>query len=144
MTNNNRRANEELAQEVLLDDADFLKEIVERVLQQLLEAEITEHIGAGPYQRTDTRRGHRNGYKARTLKTRVGTLDLLVPQDREGTFSTRLFSRYQRNERALVLSLMEMYVEGVSTRKVKEVTEALCGTSFSKSLVSRLAVDLDA
>lgn len=144
MTNNNRRANEELAQEVLLDDADFLKEIVERVLQQLLEAEITEHIGAGPYQRTDTRRGHRNGYKARTLKTRVGTLDLLVPQDREGTFSTRLFSRYQRNEKALVLSLMEMYVEGVSTRKVKEVTEALCGTSFSKSLVSRLAVDLDA
>jgi putative transposase len=73
----------------------------------------------------------------------VGTRDLLVPQDREGTFSTQLFARYQRNEKALVLALMEMYVEGVSTRKVKEVTEELCGTSFSKSLVSRLAGDLD-
>ena len=67
-----------------------------------------------------------------------------MPQDREGTFSTRLFSRYQRNEKALVLALMEMYVEGVSTRKVKDVTEALCGTSFSKSLVSSLAGRLDA
>jgi transposase-like protein len=73
----------------------------------------------------------------------VGTLNLLVPQDREGTFSTRLFSRYQRNEKALVLALMEMYVEGVSTRKVKEVTEELCGTSFSKSLISSLATSLD-
>jgi putative transposase len=66
-----------------------------------------------------------------------------VPQDREGTFSTRLFSRYQRSEKALVLALMEMYVEGVSTRKVKEITEELCGTSFSKSLVSSLAGSLD-
>jgi putative transposase len=70
-------------------------------------------------------------------------LNLLVPQDREGAFSTRPFSRYQRNEKALVLALMEMYVEGVSTRKVKEVTEELCGTSFSKSLVSSLAGSLD-
>ena len=77
------------------------------------------------------------------MRTRVGTLNLAVPQDREGTFSTRLFSRYQRNEKALVLALMEMYVEGVSTRKVKEVTEELCGTFFSKSLVSSLAGSLD-
>ena len=69
----------------------------------------------------------------------MGTLNLLVPQDREGTFSTRLFSRYQRNEKALVLALMEMYVEGISTRKVKEVTEEPYGTSFSKSLISQLA-----
>ena len=74
----------------------------------------------------------------------MGTLNLLVPQDREGTFSTRLFARYQRNEKALCLALMEMYVEGVSTRKVKDITEALCGTSFSKSLVSSLAGSLDA
>jgi putative transposase len=113
------------------------------VLQELLEAEMTEHIGAAPYERTERRTGHRNGYKPRALRTRVGTLNLLVPQDREGTFSTRLFARYQRNEKALVLALMEMYVEGVSTRKVTEVTEALCGTSFSRSLVSRLAGDLD-
>jgi len=67
----------------------------------------------------------------------------LCPQDREGTFSTQLFARYQRNEKALVLALMEMYVEGVSTRKVGEVTEELCGTSFSKSLISELAGNLD-
>ena len=72
------------------------------------------------------------------------TLNLLVPQDREGTFSTRLFARYQRDEKALVLALMEMYLEGISTRKVKDVTEELCGTSFSKSLVSSLAGRLDA
>ncbi len=88
--------------------------------------------------------GHRNGHKPRTLRTRVGTLNLSVPQDREGTFSTRLFARYQRNEKALCLALMQMYVEGVSTRKVTEITEALCGTSFSKSLVSSLAGRLDA
>src|SRR4029450_11838076 len=121
----------------------LLKAIVERMLQELLEAEMTEHVGAVPHERTDTRKGHRNGHKPRTLRTRVGTLNLLVPQDREGTFSTRLFCRYQRNEKALVLALMEMYVEGVSTRKVTEITEALCGTSFSKSLVSQLAGRLD-
>ena len=144
MTNGNRRLSEELAQDVFLDDPDFLREIIERVLQELLEAQMTEHVGAAPYERTAERKGHRNGHKPRTVKTRVGTLNLLVPQDREGTFSTRLFSRYQRNEKALVLALMQMYVEGVSTRKVKEVTEALCGVSFSKSLISSVAEQLDA
>jgi putative transposase len=143
MTTDHRRVDAQMAQEILLDDPDFLREIVEKVVQQLLEAEMTEHIGAAPYERSATRSGHRNGYKPRALRTRVGTLNLLVPQDREGTFSTRLFSRYQRNEKALCLALMEMYVEGVSTRKVKDVTEALCGTSFSKSLVSSLAGRLD-
>ncbi len=144
MTTDHRRTNAQMAQEVLLDDAGFLEEVVERVLQEMLEAEMTEHVGAAPYERTDARKGHRNGHKPRTLRTRVGTLNLLVPQDREGTFSTRLFSRYQRNEKALCLALMEMYVEGVSTRKVKDITEELCGTSFSKSLVSSLAGSLDA
>ncbi len=143
MTKDHRRVDAHMAQEILLDNPAFLREIVERVVQQLLEAEMTEHIGAAPYERSVTRSGHRNGYKPRTLRTRVGTLNLLVPQDREGTFSTRLFSRYQRNEKALVLALMEMYVEGVSTRKVKEVTEELCGSTFSKSLVSSLAGSLD-
>ncbi|MDQ3183939.1 MAG: IS256 family transposase [Actinomycetota bacterium] len=133
-----------MAQEALLDDAGFLRGIVQRVVQEVLETEMTEHIGAAPYERSVTRAGHRNGHKPRTLRTRVGTLNLLVPQDREGTFSTRLFARYQRNEKALCLALMEMYVEGVSTRKVKEITEELCGTSFSKSLVCSLAGRLDA
>jgi transposase-like protein len=143
MAKDHRKVSEQLAQEILLEDPNFLREIVERVLQGMLEAEMTEHIGAAPYERSEARTGHRNGYKPRALRTRVGTLNLLVPQDREGTFSTRLFSRYQRNEKALCLALMEMYVEGVSTRKVKEVTEELCGTSFSKSLVSQLAGSLD-
>jgi transposase-like protein len=145
MADHHRKVSKELRQEeILLDDPGFLKEIVREVLQQVLEVEMTQHIGAAPYQRTQERKGYRNGYKERTLKTRVGTIELLVPKDREGTFSTRLFARYQRNEKALVLALMEMYIEGVSTRKVTEVTEALCGTSFSKSLISRLAGDLDA
>jgi putative transposase len=143
MTKDHRRLDAQMAQGILLDDPNFLHKIVERVLQELLEAEMIEHIGAAPHERTNARKGHRNGYKPRTLRTRVGTLNLLVPQDREGTFSTRLFSRYQRNEKALVLALMEMYVEGASTRKVKEVTEELCGTTFSKSLISSLAGSLD-
>jgi putative transposase len=83
MTYTHRRADKELVQQVLIDDPEFLRRIVERALQQVLEAEITEHMGAAPYQRTESRKGHRNGYKPRKLKTRVGTLELLVPQDRE-------------------------------------------------------------
>ena len=146
MAEDHRRPVEQMAQGLLLEDPGFLREIVERVLQELLEAEMTEHVvGAARYERGEDRKGHRNGHKPRTLRTRVGTLNLLVPQDREGTFSTRLFSRYQKSEKALVLALMEkMYVEGVSTRKVKDVTEQLCGTSLSRSTISRLAAGLDA
>jgi transposase-like protein len=144
MADHHRRSDEQIAQQTLTDDPNFLKEIVRMALQRFLETEMSEHVGAAPHERTDARRGQRNGYKPRTLRTRVGTLNLLVPQDREGTFCTQLFARYQRNEKALVLALMEMYVEGVSTRKVKDITEELCGTSFSKSLVSRLAGELDA
>jgi putative transposase len=143
MTRGHGTGKDELVQQVLLDDPDFLREIVETAVQQLLELEMTEHIGAAPYQRSDHRRGQRNGYKPRQLRTRVGTLNLLVPQDRDGSFSTQIFGRYQRSEKALLLALMEMYVEGVSTRKVKDITESLCGTSFSKSLVSGLATQLD-
>ena len=134
---------DERGQAVLLDHPDFLQTVVERTLQQVLEAEMTAHLGAEPYERTETRTGHRNGYKPRTVHTRVGTLTLMVPQDREGTFSTSLFARYQRSEKALVLALMEMYLEGVSTRKVQDITEALCGTTFSKSQVSQLVSTLD-
>ncbi len=131
-------------QSILTDDPEFLRVLVERVVQAVLEAEMTAHLHAEPYERSPERRGYRNGYKPRQLNTRVGTLTLQVPQDRDGTFSTQLFARYQRNEKALVLALMEMYVEGVSTRSVRDITEALCGTSFSKSLVSELAGQLDA
>src|SRR4051812_18817836 len=128
---------------VVLDDPEFLRQLVQRMLQHFLEAEMSVHLGAAHYERSEGRQGYRNGYKPRQLQTRVGTLTLRVPQDREGTFSTQLFARYQRSEKALVLALMEMYVEGVSTRKVAEVTEVLCGTTFSKSQVSELAATLD-
>ena len=88
--------------------------------------------------------GYRNGHRARTLYTRVGPVTLLVPQTRDGSFSTDIFKRYQRSEQAFVLALMEMVVQGVSTRKVSAITEELCGASFSKSTVSSLCVGLDA
>lgn len=131
------------AQEALLDAPDLVREIVRSALQEILEAEMTEHVGAGRHERTQNRTGQRNGYKPHTLTTRVGAMTLRVPQDREGNFSTKLFARYQRTEKALVLALMEMYVVGVSTRKVSKVTEELCGTTFSKSTVSALCGRLD-
>jgi len=109
----------------------------------MLEVEFTDHLGAGPYERTADRQGYRNGYRERQLHTRVGTLTLRVPRDREGKFSTRLFERCQRSEKALILALQEAYVAGVSTRKVTQITEKLCGTEFSKDQVSRMAQALD-
>jgi putative transposase len=130
-------------QAALLDDPGFLRGLVQGALQAILEAEMTAHVGAEPYERGPARTGQRNGYKPRALHTRVGTLELRVPQDRAGTFATELFGRYQRSEQALVLALMEMYLQGVSTRKVSAITEELCGTGFSKSHVSALAARLD-
>lgn len=127
-----------------LGGEDYLRGLVERVVQQVLEAEMTSFLGAEAYQRNGERRGWRNGYKPRVLKTRVGELELMVPKDRDGEFQTELFERYQRSEKALVLAMQEMYVEGVSTRKVTAITEALCGLEISKSQVSALAGRLDA
>jgi len=123
---------------------DFLRGLVERTVQQVLEAEMTSFLGAETYQRNDQRRGWRNGFKPRTLKTRVGALELMVPKDRDGEFQTELFERYQRSEKAFVAAMLQMYVEGVSTRKVTEITEALCGLEVSKSQVSALTAKLDA
>jgi transposase-like protein len=104
---------------------------------------MTEHLKAEPDEQTDDRRGYRNGSYGRQLTTRVGTIELEVPRDREGTFQTALFQRYQRSEKALVLTLMQMVVQGVSTRRVKDITTELCGREFSKSTVSRLTEELD-
>jgi len=120
-----------------------LGELVESVLNQVLEAQAEEQLGAGRYERSEGRTGYRNGYRTRQLYSRVGSLTLRVPQFRDGSFATEIFQRYQRSEQALVLALMEMVVNGVSTRKVARITEELCGTSFSKSTVSRLCAALD-
>jgi transposase-like protein len=127
-----------------LGGEDFIRELVQRTVQQVLEAELTSFLGAETYQRNDARRGWRNGFKPRTLKTRVGELELMVPKDRDGQFQTELFERYQRSEKAFVAALLQMYVEGVSTRKVSAITEALCGLEVSKSQVSALTAKLDA
>lgn len=143
MTTGNSTEPSGRTQAALLDDPEFLRGLVQAALQALLEAEMTAHLGADRYERTEQRTGYRNGTKPRTLKTRVGAIELQVPQDRDGTFSPELFGRYQRNEQALVLALLEMYLQGVSTRKVAAITEQLCGTGFSKSQVSALASRLD-
>lgn len=117
--------------------------LLESVLNQILQAEATEQLQAEPYERTGERQGYRNGTYPHRLTTRVGTLTLRVPRLRDGKFSTEMFARYQRSEQALVLAMMEMVINGVSTRKVSLVTEELCGVQFSKSTVSELCKKLD-
>lgn len=127
----------------LFDQPNGVAKLVEAVVNQVLEAQMTEHLGAEPHERSEERTGYRNGYRERHFSTRVGPLVLRVPQTRDGSFSTEIFQRYRRSEQAFVLGLMEMVLNGVSTRKVTEITEALCGAEFSKSTVSRLAAALD-
>lgn len=122
---------------------DAVAKLIEQIINQVLDAQVTEAIGAKPYERTDERTAYRNGHRTRQMKTRIGTLELSVPRLRNGEFSTDLFNRYQRSEQALVLAMMEMVIQGVSTRKVTQITEELCGTSFSKSTVSKLCEGLD-
>lgn len=122
---------------------DAMRHLLEQVFNAVLSAEATEQVGAGLYERNEERLTYRNGYRTRGLATRVGSLVLHIPKLRDGTFSTALFRRYERSEQALLLSMMEMVIQGVSTRKVSAVTEALCGVSFSKSTVSALCSELD-
>ncbi len=143
MTDYNITVGKELLPE-LLSSQDGLAKLVESVLNQILEAQVSESLGADKHERSDERLGYRNGYRPRQLYTRVGPVTLQVPQTRDGSFSTEIFKRYQRSEQAFVLALMEMVVNGVSTRKVSNITEELCGASFSKSTVSQLCTGLDA
>lgn len=129
--------------QLLSSDKDVMRKVVQGMVQEVLEAEMDEALGAGKWERTSQRGGYRSGYYSRSLITRVGKLELRVPQDRNGVFSTEIFERYQRSEKALIGALVEMYVQGVSTRKVKTITEELCGHSFSASTVSRVTVKLD-
>ena len=121
---------------LVVSDPDFVRVLMRTALQEVL-------LGAAKGERSESRLGYRAGYYGRTLITRVGKLELRVPQDREGRFSTDLFERYQRSEQALVAALAEMYVQGVSTRKVKAITEELCGHRFSASSISAINKRLD-
>ncbi|MCL6516793.1 IS256 family transposase [Alicyclobacillus sp.] len=117
--------------------------LLEQVLNQVLQAQASEQLKTEPYERSEDRQGYRNGTRPRAITTRVGTLVLRVPRLRTGKFSTELFARYQRSEQALLITMMEMVVNGVSTRKVAAITEELCGQEFSKSTVSDLCKRLD-
>lgn len=128
---------------LFVSDRDLFKELLRESLQEVLEAEMTELIGAAPGERSAERTGYRAGHYGRSLVTRIGKLELRVPRDRDGRFSTELFERYQRSEKALVSALAEMYVQGVSTRKVKAITEELCGHAFSASTISQINKGLD-
>ena len=144
MTTRRKRSAKSPRIEALIgEDRELFKGLLKESLQEVLEAEMTETVGAGLGERTAVRTGYRSGYYSRGLVTRIGKLELRVPRDREGRFSTELFDRFQRSEKALVSALAEMYVQGVSTRKVKAVTEELCGHTFSASTVSRINKSLD-
>ena len=130
-------------QAFLVNDPGFMQDIVRKFLQNLLEQEMTDYLHAAPYERSAGRLGYRSGRRVRKLVTRAGSLSLDVPTERSGHFRTAVFDRYQRSEQAFVLTLQEMYLAGVSTRKVRAITEELCGTSISASTVSRLTKRLD-
>lgn len=125
------------------EERDLVKELLREAMQTVLEAEMTDCLGASPGERTPERLGYRAGAYPRAWVTRVGALELKVPCAREGRFSTEFFERYQRSEKALVSALAEMDVQGVSTRKVKVITEEWCGHGFSASTGSALNQRLD-
>ncbi|MBL7644959.1 MAG: IS256 family transposase [Candidatus Hydrogenedentes bacterium] len=128
----------------LLEDGDFLHAVAEVFLRELMEEEVQSHVGAARHERTSSRQGSRNGYKPRTLKTRVGELGLSVPQVRGmEPYHPSVFARYQRSERALLAACAEMYFMGVSTRKVASVLEKMGGFELSAGTVSRVAAELD-
>jgi putative transposase len=128
---------------VLVEQKDFLVPMVQEAMQTVLEMEMAECLQAVRYERSEERTGYRSGYYRRRLVTRVGTISLRVPQDRSGHFSTQVFEQYQRSEKALVAALAQMYVQGVSTRKVAAITEELCGHEFSASSISEITRRLD-
>lgn len=117
--------------------------LMEALLNQVLQAESSAQLGVGSYERSDKRSDYRNGTRTRSITTRIGRIELQVPRHRNVPFKTTLFENYQRNEQALITTMMEMVVQGVSTRNVKKVTEELCGETFSKSAVSEICKELD-
>lgn len=143
MTQNKCKIGRINLQEVFGAEKDGLKELLREVLQEVLEQEMSDALGAEKGERSPGRLGYRSGYYRRGLVTRVGKLELRIPQDRGGHFSTQIFERYQRSEKALVSALAEMYIQGVSTRKVKAITEELCGHAFSASAISAVNKTLD-
>jgi len=130
--------------ELLADDGfNALGEALRLIVNQAMRLERQQHLGVGPYERSDARKGYANGFKPKTVQTRVGALDLAVPQVRDSSFYPSSLEKGLRSERALKIALAEMYVQGVSTRKVAKITEQLCGFEVTSTQVSRAAKELD-
>lgn len=130
---------------ILADDTgSAFRTLLEESLNGVLRAESAEQLRAAPWERTPERTGRRNGVRPRALVTRLGTLELRVPRHRDVPFRTLVFENYQRSEAALVATMAEMVVAGVSTAKVGRVMEEICGRPFSKQAVSEACSELDA
>ena len=134
---------EEVLQVLTGDRNEAVKFLLERILNEIMKAESEEQLGAARHERTEERQDYRNGTRERELNTRIGTLTLEVPRHRNVPFHTMVFENYQRSEAALIATMVQMVVMGVSSRKVEKVVTTLCGTSFSKSTVSELCKRLD-
>lgn len=133
----------ELFEQIAEQGLDVLPELIKVMINSAMQIERQKYLGVGPYERSSWRRAHANGYKPKTVKTRVGEITFDVPQVREGGFYSEALEKGQRSERALTMALAEMYIQGVSTRKVSAIVERLCGSSVSASQVSQAAAQLD-
>jgi transposase-like protein len=120
-----------------------MAEVMQMLINEAMKLERSQVLGAQPYQRTPERRGHANGYKPKTVHSRIGALELAVPQTRGVEFYPSALERGTRSERALALAVAEMYLQGVSTRKVTAVMEQLCGREVTSMQVSRAVAALD-
>lgn len=140
---NNCTLPEELLEQITQQGLESLPDLIQTVINRAMQIERQKHLGVGPYERSEARQGHANGYKPKTVATRVGEITFDVPQVREGGFYPQALEKGLRSERALKLALAEMYVQGVSTRKVAAITEQLCGFAVTSTQVSRAAAMLD-
>jgi putative transposase len=144
MTHQNNYKLSNAAAEVLIKEGwEAIPEMIRIVVEEAMQAERAQYLKAEAYERTAERQGYANGYKPKKVKTRVGEIEFAIPQVREGGFYPSALEKGLRSERALTMTLAEMYVQGVSTRKVKAITEQLCGVEVSAMQVSRAAARLD-
>ena len=134
----------DVIEELSQNGINAIPDLLRVLLNNAMQAERSRYLQAGEYERTEDRKGHANGFKPKTVKTRLGEITFAIPQVREGGFYPSALEKGMRSERALVIALAEMYVQGVSTRKVKAITEELCGVEISSMQVSRASAQLDA
>jgi transposase-like protein len=139
----NFTVNEDVLEGISKSGLDFLPELLRIIVNAAMREERQQHLRVDPYERHEERQGYANGYKDKTVKTRVGDIQFSVPQVREGGFYPSALEKGLRSERALTLAMAEMYVQGVSTRKVSAILEKMCGSEISSTTVSKASKNLD-